>query len=338
MTARATIRNTPVRRIPACAGTAREGGRRAFRPVALLACLLPALCGACSWVQALQDNFRMSFGNARTQPLALPVTEVQVRMVYPDGTNTVDRAVSYMLEPHSYLPSYRDSHAELIAQRSFIGNFDNEPVPMSVAMERLMGRNGQVVLDRDRKLYALRLRNPDEPGVAFADLGVETFAAAASPASWERLNQPLPAPDGNVAPSKGAALTFADPPPGTDFKSVPYPASADETPAADPPPGGAEDETRFAEDRDFCGSIQFRNRAMLSATVQKYFRECGFDEVSWRLGEPGRYADYRLLQDIDVPLPERHLDLIDLLQTRFGIRTLINEDNSVEFHDENSTL
>jgi len=285
------------------------------RSLAALACLLPALCGACSWVQALQDNFRMSFGNARTQPLALPVTEVQVRMVYPDGTNTVDRAVSYMLQPHSYRPSYRDGHAELIAQRSFIGNFDNEPVPLSVAMERLMGRNGQVVLDRDRKLYAFRLRNPGEPGVAFADLGVETFEAAASPAPWERLDQPVPGPDGNVAPGKGAALTLAD-----------------------LPPADVEDETRSDEDRDFCRSIQFRNRAMLSATVREYFLGCGFDEFSWRLGEPGRYADYRLLQDIDVPLPERHLDLIDLLRTRFGIRTLINEDNSVEFHDETSTL
>ena len=285
------------------------------RSLAALACLLPALCGACSWVQALQDNFRMSFGNARSQPLALPVTEVQVRMVYPDGTNTVDRAVSYMLEPHSYRPSYRDSHAELIAQRSFIGNFDNEPVPMSVAMERLMGRNGQIVLDRDRKLYAFRMRNPDEPGVAFADLGVETFEAAAGPPSWERLDHPGPGPDGNVAPGKETALTFVD-----------------------LPPADVEDEIRSAEDRDFCRFIQFRNRAMLSATVRKYFLGCGFDEFFWRLGEPGRYADYRLLQDIDVPLPERHLDLIELLRTRFGIRTLINEDNSVEFHDETSTL
>ena len=286
------------------------------RSLAALACLLPALCGACSWVQALQAHtFRMSFGNARAQPLALPVTEVQVRMVYPDGTNTVDRAVSYMLEPHSYRPSYRDGRAELIAQRSFIGNFDNEPVPLSVAMERLMGRNGQIVLDRDRKLYAFRMRNPDEPGVAFADLGVETFGAAAGPASWERLDQPVPGPDGNVAPGKGAALTFDD-----------------------LPPADVEDEIHSAEDGDFCRSIQFRNRAMLSATVREYFLGCGFDEFFWRLGEPGRYADYRLLQDIDVPLPERHLDLIDLLRTRFGIRTLINEDNSVEFHDETSTL
>lgn len=317
------------------------------RSLATLACLLPALCGACSWVQALQENFRISVGNARAQPLVLPVTEVPVRMVYPGETNTVDRAVSYMLEPHSYRPSYRDAHGELIAQRGFIGNFGNEPVPMSVAMERLAGHDAQVVLDRDRKLYAFRPRNPDEPGVAFADLGVDTLATAARPASWERLDQPGPGPDGNGAPGKGAALTVVGPPPGTGFKhapaccklgSVPYPAYADETPAAGPPPAGAEHATPSIEDRNICRSIQFRNRAMLSATVRQYFLECGFDEVLWRLGEPGRYADYRLLQDIDVPLPERHLDLIDLLRNRFGIRTHINEDNSVEFHDETSTL
>ena len=285
------------------------------RSLATLACLLPVLCGACSWTQALQaPMFRMSFGDARAQPFALPVTEVQVRMVYPDGTNTVDRAVSYMLEPHSYRPSHRDGHAELIAQRSFIGNFDNEPVPMSVAMERLVGRNGQVVLDRDRKLYAFRLRNPDEAGVTFADLGTETIEAATSPASWERLDQPGHGPDGNAAPGGEVALL-----------------------AADLPPAEAEDEIHSGEDPDFCRSVPFRNRAMLSTIVREYFLGCGFDEFFWRLGEPGRYADYRLLQDIDVPLPERHLDLIDLLRTRFGIKTLINEDNSVEFHDEDST-
>ena len=261
--------------------------RRASGTLALCASLLPLLCGACSWLQALQDNFEMSFGNARAHPLALPVTEVQVRMIYPDGTDTVERAVNYMLEPHAYRPHYRDGRGELIAQRNFIGNFHNEPVPLSMALERLMGPDGQVVLDRDRKLYAFRLRDPDEPGVAFADL----------------------------AP----AVT------GEGTNSV-----------ADLAPAVAEDETYSVEEMDSCASIRFRDRAMLSATVLEYFRECGFDEVSWRLGKPGRYADYRLLQNIDVPLPERHLDLIELLQARFGIRTLINEDNSVEFHDEHS--
>ena len=288
--------------------------RTSSRPLAILACLLPALCGACSWIQALQDNFRMPFGNTRTQPLAMPVTEVQVRMVYPNGTNTVDGAVNYMLEPHAYRPAYRDDSGEIIAQRGFISNFDNEPVPLSVAMQRLMGRDGQVILDRDRKLYAFRLKDADEPGIAFAKLGVEPVTAAGGPARWEQLDQPGPGPDGNPAPGNEAGL-----------------------PVANLPPAEAEGEILSGEDRDFCGSIQFRNRAMLSATVRGYFLRCGFDEVYWRLGGPGRYADYRLLQNIDVPLPERHLDLIELLQTRFGIRTLINEDNRVEFRDENST-
>lgn len=289
--------------------------RVASRPLAILACLLPALCGACSWVQALQDNFKFSFADTRDPATAVPVTEVPVRMVYPDGTNTVDEAVSYMLEPHAYRPAYRDAPGETVAQRIFINNFDHDPVPLSVAMQRLMGRGEQVVLDRDRKLYAFRPRHAGEPGIAFADLGIETPASAARPSFRERLAQPVPAADGNDAPGAGTTL------PDTGL-----------------PHTQAEHKTRPDEDRNSCRSIQFRNRAMLSATVREYFLGCGFDEVLWKLGEPGRYADYRLLQDIDVPLPERHLDLIDLLQTSFGISTLINEDNRVEFHDENSTL
>ena len=288
------------------------------RAPAILACLLPALCGACSWVQALQDNFMTSFGNNRSQALNLPLTEVQVRMVYPDGTDTVDSAVSYMLEPHAYRPAYRDVSGESIAQRRFINNFGTDPVPISMAMERLMGHDAQVMLDRDRKLYGYRLKNPDEPGIVFAYLGIETSASA------------------DKTPA-------ADPPPGTDFKSVPYPGDA--APGAETAlqhtglaHAEAENVSLPAENRNICRSIQFRNREMLSETVRKYFLDCGFEEVFWKLGEPGRYADYRLAQDIDVPLPERHLDLIELLRARFGVRTLINEDNSVEFHDENSTF
>lgn len=286
------------------------------RTLVILACLLPALCGACSWVQALQaPMFRMSFGDARSLPLALPFTEVQVRMVYPDGTNTVDGAVSYMLEPHAYSPAYRGAPDTIVAQRSFIRNFDNDPVPLSAAIQRLMGQDGQIIMDRDRKLYAFRLKNPDEPGIVFADLGPESFTDAGGPASWEQLNQASRGPDGNAAPGNEAAL-----------------------PVADLPPAEAEDAIHSGEHRDSCRSIQFRNRAMLSVTVRKYFLGCGFDEVSWKLGAPGRYADYQLLQNIDVPLPERHLDLIELLQTRFGIRTLISEDHRVEFRDENNSL
>lgn len=287
---------------------------KSFAPF-YLAFLLPLLCGACSWVQALQDNFITSFSNTRAQPLALSITEVQVRMVYPGGTNTVDGAVSYMLEPHAYRPAYQNGSGEFIAQRSFINNFGTDPVTLSMAVERLLGHDAQVMLDRDRKLYAFRLKNPGEPGVAFADLGSDGPAAGAAPVSWEQLDQPAPPPAGDPAP--GAETAWSD----TGLAHA-----------------GAENETLPAEDRDLCRSIQFRHREMLSTAVRKYFLECGFEKVLWRLGKPGRYADYRLSQDIDVPLPERHLDLIELLQTRFGIRTLINEDNSVEFHDENSKL
>ena len=285
------------------------------RLLAIFACLLPALCSGCSWVQALQDSLMISFGNSRPQPLTLPLTELQVRMIYPDGTSTVDSAVSYMLEPHAYRPAYRDASGEFIAQRRFINNFGTDPVPMSMAMERLVGHDAQVMLDRDRKLYAFRLKNPGEPGIVFTDLDAGTDAATVVPASWEQVGQPVLAPTGDTAADAESALHDA----GL--------AHAE-----------AENEAPPAEHRNTCRSIQFRNREMLSEAVRKYFLDCGFEQVFWKLGEPGRYADYRLSQDIDVPLPERHLDLIELLQTRFGIKTLINEDNSVEFHDENSTL
>ena len=287
---------------------------KSFAPF-YLAFLLPLLCGACSWVQALQDNFITSFSNTRAQPLALSITEVQVRMVYPGGTNTVDGAVSYMLEPHAYRPAYRRGSGEFIAQRSFINNFGTDPVTLSKAMERLVGQDAQVMLDRDRKLYAFRLKDPGEPGIAFADLGPDTPAVGVALASREQIDPPAPAPAGGPAPGAETILHNA---------GLPHAEAENKSPPAD--------------DRNLCRSIQFRNREMLSAAVRKYFLECGFEEVFWKLGEPGRYADYRLSQDIDVPLPERHLDLIELLQTRFGIRTLINEDNSVEFHDENSKL
>ena len=77
---------------------------------------------------------------------------------------------------------------------------------------------------------------------------------------------------------------------------------------------------------------------MLSVAVREYFLACGFDRVAWRLGAPGRYADYRLLQDHTVPLPARHLDLVEFLLSRFGIKTLIHDNNQVEFYDENHSL
>ncbi len=251
--------------------------------------------------------------NNLPQPPILPLTEVQVRMVYPDGIITVDNAVSYLLEPHAYRPAYRDTSGERIAKRGFMNNFGTDPVPMSRAMERLLGDDAQVMLDRDRKLYAFRMKNPGEPGMVFSDLDPGAAAGGAIPASREQVGQPDPDPIMDAVPDAGTAPHNADPA---------HAETENESPV---------------EDRNNCRSIQFRNRQMLSEAVRKYFLDCGFNEVLWKLGEPGRYADYRLSQDIDVPLPERHLDLIELLQTRFGIGVLINEDNSIEFHDENST-
>ena len=308
--------------------------------------MLLALCSACSSVPAPQDH------NARPSALALPFTGIQVRMVYPDGTDNVGRAVSYMLEPHAYRPAHRDASGGLIAQRRFIDNFGTEPVPLPVALERLVGQDAQVMLDRERKLYAFRLKHPDEPGVAFADLGSVSLAADAVPASLELGDQPAPAPTETVAPGAETTLHEADPgsvslaadaiPASLELSDQPAPVPT-ETVApgaetalheADRSHAEAENAMPPGAHRHNCRSIQFRNRAMLSVTVRNYFLECGFEEVFWKLGEPGMYADYRLSQDLDVPLPEHHLDLIELLQARFGISTLINEDNSVEFHDD----
>ena len=253
-----------------------------------VACSLLVLFSGCSWIQTLQDNFKWAHRRSESEAMALPVMEVPVRMLYPNGTKTVDQAISYMLEPHSYRPAYRNTTDDTIAVRTFINNFNNDPVPLYVAMERLMGRDGQIILDENRKLYAFRTRKPDEAGIVFADL-------AATPAA----------------------------------NSAPADDSVTDTP---------EEEEIPAQNREFCNSIQFRNQAMLSATVQQYFLRCGFDEVFWRLGEPGRYADYRLLRNINLPLPERQQDLIKFLQSRFGIKTLIHDDNRVEFYDENNSL
>ena len=87
-----------------------------------------------------------------------------------------------------------------------------------------------------------------------------------------------------------------------------------------------------------CDAIQFKRRVMLSRIVKDYLSQCGFTEVSWKIGKPGSYTDYRILQDAKVPLPGRHKDLIQLLQVRFGIKTRIHDDNRIDFYDEKSLL
>lgn len=284
---------------------------------AILICLLPLLCGGCAWFQSWQDSFKTVPGTATVQAAPLPVTEVPVRMLYPHGIQTVDQAVSYMLEPHNYHPGRRNPAGELLAKRRFTNNFSPEPVPLRLAMQRLMGRNGQVVLDTHNREYAYRLRTEDEPGVVLADLALH---------AGDRTGDGGSSATGRELPAHPPAAA------GTD--------KGDDKQATwrniDPVPAGIE--TAAVNETERCRSIRFGNRDMLSATVREYFLNCGFDKVSWRLGEPGRYADYRLMQNVTVPLPGGHEDLVKLLHTRFGIRTLIHDNNQVEFHDEDNTM
>ena len=291
---------------------------KAKLPGSIIACSLLIISSGCSWIQTLEDKFKSSFKRTDSMPIAQPTVEVPVRMLYPNGTKTIEGAINYMLEPHSYRAAYRNPTAESIAQRTFINNFDNEPVPLYIAIERLLGQNGQIILDRNRKLYAFRVKNPDETSVAFADL--TTTPEAASDMKPANSIQPLnEEPDRRVhdlVESRSA-----------DNKTALH--------AVNYSPGNPEQDEMSVDFPEFCNSIQFKSQSMLSATVQKYFLACGFDKVFWGLGEPDRYADYRLLQNIHLPLPERHHDLIEFLQSRFGIKTLIHNNERVEFYDEN---
>ena len=284
---------------------------------AILICLLPLFCGGCAWFQSWQDSLKTAPGTATVQAAPLPVTEVPVRMLYPHGIQTVDQAVSYMLEPHSYRPGRRSPAGELLAKRRFINNFSPEPVPLRIAMQRLMGRNGQIVLDAHNKEYAYRLRSEGEPGVVLADLALNVEDRV-DEVDISAIDQKLPA-----QPPADADTNKDDVSPATWQNIDPVPDYTE--PAA-------------VNEAEGCHSIRFSNRGMLSATVREYFLSCGFDEVAWRLGEPGRYADYRLMQNVTVPLPGGHEDLIKLLRARFGIRTLIHDNNQVEFHDEDNTM
>ena len=286
------------------------------------ACSLLVLFSGCSWIRTLEENIRFSLQRTDSPTTALPTVEVPVRMLFPDGTHTVEGAISYMLEPHSYRPAIRNTAGDVIAERTFINNFNNDPVPLHVALERLMGRDGQIILDRNRKLYAFRARKPDEASIAFSDLtttpGATTIDESASNTATLQEQPGGIVHDLEESPSlvnKTAALITDD--------YLPDSPAGEEIPAVT---------------GEFCTFIHFRNQSMLSASVQDYFLRCGFDKVSWSLGEPGRYADYRLLQNINLPLPERHQDLIEFLQSRFGIKTLIHDNHRVEFYDENSSF
>ena len=289
-------------------------------PGSVIACSLLIFSSGCSWIQTLEDKFKSSFKRTESMPSALPTVEVPVRMLYPNGTKTIEEAINYMLEPHSYRAAYRNKTGESIAQRTFINNFDNDPVPLYMAMERLLGQNGQIILDKNRKLYTFREKNPDESSVAFADL-TTTPVAASDIKSANGIQPPREEPDGLVHD----LVERRSPVDKTALHDVNY------------SPGSMKPEDMPGDFPEFCKSIHFKSQSMLSATVQEYFLACGFDKVFWGLGEPDRYADYRLLQNINLPLPERHHDLIEFLQSRFGIKTLIHNNERVEFYDENYT-
>ena len=289
-------------------------------PGSIIACSLLIFSSGCSWIQTLEDKFTSSFKRTESMPSALPTVEVPVRMLYPNGTKTIEEAINYMLEPHSYRAAYRNTTGESIAQRTFINNFDNDPVPLYMAMERLLGQNGQIILDKNRKLYTFREKNPGESSVAFADL-TTTPVAASDIKSANGIQPPREKPDGLV----DDLVERRSPVDKTALHAVNY------------SPGSMKPEDMPGEFPESCKSIHFKSQSMLSATVQEYFLACGFDKVFWGLGEPDRYADYRLLQNINLPLPERHHDLIEFLQSRFGIKTLVHNNERVEFYDENYT-
>lgn len=282
------------------------------------------LCSGCSGsslsspVPGRSEGLELAHDSKSSSPgpgaraASVPTLQIRVRMVYPRETGTVGDAVSYMLEPHAYRPAYPGAGDAAIAERTFINNYETAPVPLYLALQRLMGKDGQIVLDQKKRLYAFRTRRLGEASVTFADLtaaGVRSADYAGGAQGGGRH-----ASTGNQAESL-QVLRVARP--GAER--------------------GAQDDGS-ADSPVACRVVQFRSKAMLSRIVQDYFSKCGFDEIFWELGEPGRYTDYQVLHDADVPLPGRHEDLIELLHTRFGIKTRIHDDNRIYFYDEESLL
>ncbi len=308
------------------------------------ACALLVLFSGCSWIQAFPENFRLSLKRPAAPATVVPVMQVRVRMIYPDETKTVGDAIGYMLEPHSYRRAYRAGAGEAIAERTFINNHTVDPVSLNVAMQRLIGEDGQVLLDRNRKLYTFQTKKPDESSVVFTDLTTTPVAASGvgdqTASSQEGRLQMTPALQ-HGASEKDQTTAPPQEQPDRSVQDIPEKRFLVEEEALRDNVTRltrTEDGEMPAENREFCYSIQFKNKAMLSGIVQDYFLRCGFDDVYWRLGDPGRYADYRLLRNMSIPLPKGHEDLIKLLQTRFGVKTVIHDNNRVEFYDEKNLL
>lgn len=249
-----------------------------------------------------------------------PALQTQVRMVFPAAFSTLGEAAGYLLAPHAYRPAPGAAN-DAVAGRPLTTPHSIEPVSLYLALQRLLGDDGQIVLDQEERLFLFRVRGLGEASVAFAPL-----AELARPAPVAAIKPPPrndPAPVAAVKP----------PPPRKD----PAPVAAIKPPAPQKNIGPVQAAPRPASSES-CDAIQFKRRVMLSRIVKDYLSQCGFTEVSWKIGKPGSYTDYRILQDAKVPLPERHKDLIELLQVRFGIKTRIHDDNRIDFYDEKSLL
>ena len=283
-----------------------------------------------------------------------PALQTQVRMVFPADFSTLGEAAGYLLAPHAYRPA-PGAADNAVAGRPLMAPQGLEPVSLYLALQRLLGEDGQIVLDQESRLFLFRVRGLGEASVAFAPL---TGVATPAPAAPVAIAAPPP-PRNNPAPVAVAApppprnnpapvAPAAPPPPRNNPAPVaavtPSPPRNNPAPvAAVTPPvpqnniGPVQAAPRPASPES-CDAIQFKRRVMLSRIVKDYLSQCGFTEVSWKIGKPGSYTDYRILQDAKVPLPGRHKDLIQLLQVRFGIKTRIHDDNRIDFYDEKSLL
>ena len=332
---------------------------------ALAAALFFALLCGCVLPPVLPDALGGGLqGVSEERAGPAPALQTQVRMVFPADFSTLGEAAGYLLAPHAYRPA-PGAADNAVAGRPLIAPQTLEPVSLYLALQRLLGEDGQIVLDQESRLFLFRVRGLGEASVAFAPLtGVATPVAVTAPPPPRNEPAPVaavapPPPRNNPAPV--AAVTpppprnnpvpvaaVAPPPPRNNPAPVaavtpPSPRNNPTPVAAVTPPvpqnniGPVQAAPRPASPES-CDAIQFKRRVMLSRIVKDYLSQCGFTEVSWKIGKPGSYTDYRILQDAKVPLPGRHKDLIQLLQVRFGIKTRIHDDNRIDFYDEKSLL
>lgn len=275
-------------------------------------------------------------GAAEERAGPAPALQTQVRMVFPAAFSTLGEAAGYLLAPHAYRPA-PGAADNAVAARPLIAPHSLEPVSLYLALQRLLGEDGQIVLDQESRLFLFRVRGLGEASVAFAPLtGLATPAPVVAVPPPPLHNEPAPvAVAAPPPPRNGPAPVAAIPPPPP--RNEPDPVAAVAPPAPQKNIGPVQAAPRPASPES-CDAIQFKRRVMLSRIVKDYLSQCGFTEVSWKIGKPGSYTDYRILQDAKVPLPGRHKDLIELLQVRFGIKTRIHDGNRIDFYDEKSLL